>query len=346
MISLKSGWVGRAALAAGVATLAWAWSAPAAPADAPAPLPAKARSKLPEPSAQTRPASQPIPVYIGMQVLRLTNLDITNNLFGLDFWMWFRWADDSVKPYESFELVNGKVDFRHVERVEKVAGMNYACVRVQATMTCFWEVARFPLCRQRLTVEVEDDDLEADQLAFLPDTANCGVDDGFHAAGWQFSGFSADRTDHAYSTNYGDPRYAAGRQTLYSRAIFGLQLQRADVLHSFKIFSGLYLSALVAFTVFFVKPDHRLALTVGAIFAVVASHSVISAYLPDAGTLTLADKLHLATAAVILISLFETAYSLHLFHRNRLGASKRLDRLTFCVAAPLYLAANVWLLAG
>ena len=55
------------------------------------------------------------------------------------------------------ELVNGKIDSRQVERIDKVDGVNYACVRIAATMTCFWEVARFPLCRQRLTVELEDD---------------------------------------------------------------------------------------------------------------------------------------------------------------------------------------------
>jgi hypothetical protein len=304
------------------------------------------RSKIPEPPGQDQTKGEAARVYIGMHVLRLTNLDITNNQFGLDFWVWFRWQDDRLKPYESFELTNGKVDFRHVERVDKVQGVNYACVRLQATMSCFWDVARFPLSRQKLTVEFEDDDLEAGQLVYVPDCANCGVDGNFQVSGWALDGFSCDVLTHDYKTNYGDPRNAARAETFFSRALFTLNLQRANVFHSFKIFSGLYLAALVAFTVFFVKPDHRLGLTVGAVFAVVASHTVISSYLPEAGVLTLADKLHLVTAAVILVSLFETAYSLHLFHLNRKDSSRRLDRATFCITAPLFLAANVWLLVG
>jgi hypothetical protein len=47
---------------------------------------------------------------------------------------------------------------------------------------------------------------------------------------------------------------------------------------------------------------------------------------------------------VILLSLFETAYSLHRFHKGLEDRSKRVDRATFWVAAPLFLAANVWLL--
>ncbi len=305
------------------------------------------RCKLPELVSQSGPASQPAPetVYIGVHVLRLTKLDITNNQYSMDFWIWFRWTDDQIKPYESFELTNGRIDCRQVERIDKIGGVNYACIRVEATLTCFWQVERFPLCSQNLTMEVEDDDLTAEQLVYVIDKNNCGVEPGFRASGWKYNGFTAQAASHVYATNYGDIRNPTGTQSDYSRAVFSYALVRADVFHSFKIFSGLYLSALVAFTVFFVKPDHRLGLIVGAIFAVVASHTVISSYLPEAGVLTLADKLHLVTAGMILLALFETAYSLHLLHHQREKAYRRLDRVTFCITAPLFILANVLLLA-
>ncbi len=331
---------------AGIVLLAPAWAVgqtlPAsAPASAPAPF--SVGGKLPD---VNRPLGQPIRVEIGMHALRLTSLDVPNNQFSLDFWLWFRWKDDARKPYETFELTNGKIDSRQIERIDKVGDVNYACIRVQATMTCFWNVERFPLGRQKLAIEIEDNDLEADQLVYVADRENCGVDGNFRVPGWTYEGISADVLTHDYATNYGDPRHPTGKQTFFSRPVFTLDLRRADVIHSFKIFSGLYLSALVAFTVFFVKPEHRLGLTVGAVFAVVSSHTVISAYLPEIGVLTLADKLHLVTACVILVSLFETAYSLHLWHRKLEHQSKRIDRITFWITAPAFLAANVWLLIG
>ena len=85
-----------------------------------------------------------------MHALRLTALDVPNDQFSLDFWLWFRWKDDARKPYETFELTNGRIDSRQIERVDKVGDVNYACLRVQATFTCFWNVARFPLGRQKL----------------------------------------------------------------------------------------------------------------------------------------------------------------------------------------------------
>lgn len=302
--------------------------------------------KIPDPPGHPRRTGPAASVTVGMHVLRLTGLDITNNQFTLDFYLWFRWADDSLKPYESFELINGKVDSFQIDRVDKVDGVNYACLRVQATLTRFWDVSRFPLGDQELAVEIEDNDLEADQLAFVPDRDNTGMDGDFRVAGWSHDDVRSQVAPHAYTTTYGDPRHVRGNATYFSRAFFSIPLHRADIFHSFKVFLGLYLAALVAFTVFFVKPDHRLPLTVGAVFAVVASHTVIASYLPDAGVLTLTDKLHLVTTGVILVSLFETAYSLHLFHKGQLIRSKRVDRLTFWITAPLFLAANLWLLMG
>ena len=344
MTLFKSKWFLCMAAAIGLAILLATAPVSAGPTTASSRPFAKIRSKIHDLYRQTRPAGQAPRVTIGMHILRMISLDITNNQFELDFWLWFRWTDDSIKPYESFELVNGTINSRQVEGIEKVNGENYACLRIQATLTCFWDVSRFPLGTQRLTVEIEDNDLEADQLIYVPDSKNCGVDDNFRVAGWLLNGFSCDAVTHRYATNYGDPRHPSGEKTFYSRVIFAIQLNRADVFHSFKIFSGLYLSALVAFTVFFVKPDYRLPLIVGAVFAVVASHTVISSYLPEAGVLTLADKLHLVTAGVILIALFEAAYALHLLHKGRETIYKRLDWVTFWITFTLFIAANVWFL--
>jgi hypothetical protein len=301
-------------------------------------------SKLPSLTAQGNSPSGPSKVEVGVHVLRLMDLDITNNAFTLDFWIWFRWTDDKLKPYETFELVNGKIDSRQIDRVDTVNGVHYACLRIQATMSCFWCVDRFPLSRQCLTMEMEDNDIESSDLVYIVDRENCSVEPGLRTNGWVYTGLSASSLIHDYATNYGDPRRAKGQGTHYSRLAFSYEVGRPDIFHSLKIFWGLYLSALVAFTVFFVKPDHRLGLIVGAIFAVVGSHTFASSYLPDAGTLTLADKLHMVAAGMILAALFETAYALHLLHGNREAAYRRLDRITFCITAPLFVLANIWLL--
>jgi hypothetical protein len=301
------------------------------------------RSKISDPMETTRPA-EPAKVTIGIYALRMTGMDITKNQFSLDFYIWFRWADDSLKPYESFELTNGTINFRQLDCVRRIGNENYACVHIQATIVKAWDVRHFPLGGQAVSVNIEDDDLEADQLQYVADSSDSGVDSDFFVAGWKAEGSSSMVTTHTYKTGYGDIRHPKNHGSNFSRFVFSIQLSRIGVFYSFKIFTGLILASLVAFTIFFVRPDHRLSLTVGAIFAVVSSYAVLSAYLPEVGVLTLTDKLHMVTVAVILLSLFETAYSLHLYHHNRQDTAKKLDRLAFWIIAPIFIAANVWIL--
>ena len=338
-------WLAMAAAAACLmAQVAWAQS-PSDSAVVPdaTRAPARIASKVPDPLETTRPA-EPAKVAVGIYAVRMTSLDITQNQFSLDFYVWFRWADDQLKPYETFELVNGRIDSRQLDCLRRIGQVNYACVRVQATLSRAWDVRRFPLGSQTPTVELEDGDLEADQLQYVADSENCGIDEGFHVSGWKVEDCRSQTLTHTYTTNYGDIRHPRDKGARFSRFVFSIHMGRMGVFHAFKVFTGLYLAALVAFTVFFVRPDHRLALTVGAVFAVVASHAVISAYLPEVGVLTLADKLHLVTAGVILLSLFETAYSLHLYNQKREAASRTIDRVAFWVIAPIFLAANIWFL--
>jgi len=301
------------------------------------------RAKVPDPTETTRPAA-PALVHVGLYAVRLSSIDITNNQYSLDFYLWFRWQDESLKPYETFEIVNGKIESRQVDCVRRIGDEFYACVRVTATVTKAWDVRRFPLGGQTCSLQVEDSDLEADQMRYVADAGASRVDPDLTVSGWKIDASRAEAVTHVYETSFGDVRRPPGKTAEFSRFIFTAEMSRRGIFYSLKIFVGLYMAALVAFTAFFVKPEHRLAVNIGAVFAVVASHTVISAYLPDAGVLTLADKLHLATAAVILVALFETSWQLYLQHRHRMEASRLADRLTFWITAPAYLVVNVFLL--
>ncbi len=303
--------------------------------------PTYVRAKVPDPKEIIPTA--PRQVHVGIYLVRMTSVDITRNMYSVDFYVWFRWKGDDLKPYETFELVNGTIDSRQLDCIRQMGECKYACVRVSATLSETWDVRRFPLGKQSPSITIEDDDKDITGLVYVPDTENSAVDDGLQISGWKVESCRCGVTGHTYKTTYGYPRSAGATAATFSRFIFTLQIQRNGLFHSLKIFSGLYMAVLVAFTAFFVKPEHRLGVNIGSVFAVVASHTVISSYLPEVGTLTLCDKLHLVTVAVILISLFETAYSLHLYHVKHLEASRRIDRITFWIVAPIYLIANIWL---
>jgi hypothetical protein len=122
---------------------------------------------------------------------------------------------------------------------------------------------------------------------------------------------------------------------------------RPGIGYFFKLFFGVFIAAVIAFLVFFIKPtdlDPRFGLGVGAIFAAVASEYVITSALPDTNVLTLADKLHILAFAFIFLSIAQSILSLRMFTTGREKASQTLDRLSFPVFFILYSALSLLLI--
>ena len=291
--------------------------------------------------------AEPVPVYVGVYVNQIYDVSLKDNKFSADFWIWFRWQGEDINPLESFEVVNGRVDSKEGEYEDVVKGFKYAACRVNATITKFWDVSEFPLDNHVLTLELEDNENEEFKMKYIPDQENCGVNPKVEVPGWRFQKAWSEVVAHGYQTNYGDISLPTNNESVYSRFIYSLEVVRPGIGYFFKLFFGVFIAAVIAFLVFFIKPtdlDPRFGLGVGAIFAAVASEYVITSALPDTNVLTLADKLHILAFAFIFLSIAQSILSLRMFTTGREKASQTLDRLSFPVFFILYSALSLILI--
>ena len=100
-----------------------------------------------------------------------------------------------------------------------------------------------------------------------------------------------------------------------------------------KLLSTLVLATAVAFVSFMVKPsdlDARFGMGVGALFAVAASAFIVSASVPDAGSMTVADQLHMVALGFIFLVLLISAFCLRLEVGGREELAFRIDH--WCLA--------------
>lgn len=288
-----------------------------------------------------------VTVHVGVYVNQIYDISLKDNKFCADFWVWFRWQGEDVNPLESFEVVNGRVDSKEGEYRDVVKGFNYAAVRVNATITKFWDITEFPLDNHVLTLELEDNENEEYKLKYIPDHENCGVNPKVEVPGWNFQKAWCEVAAHGYTTNYGDISLPTNNESVYSRFIYSLAVVRPGIGYFFKLFFGVFIAAVIAFLVFFIKPtdlDPRFGLGVGAIFAAVASEYVIASSLPDSNILTLADKLHILAFAFIFLSIAQSILSLRLFTAGREKASQALDKWSFPAFFILYSAISLWMI--
>jgi hypothetical protein len=295
--------------------------------------------------ALTGPAkATPLHVVTGVYVNQIYNVSLKDNRFTADFYIWFRYEGDDIKPIETMEVINGKIDSKSGLVTKKINGVTYSLCRVVATINKFWDVSRYPLDKHTIEIEIEDSANDADVMVLTPDNENVGMSPDVQVRGWKVAGSKSFNLSEDYTSNFGDTSLPVNNRSTYSRYVYAIDVERIGYGQFFKLFVLMFVATFVAFLAFLVTPTSgpRFGLGTGALFAAAANSFVVGSSLPETNGVTMADLLQLATIGLIFVSLFISTMSLRLFTSQREGASHKLDKISLLVFPILYILFVVW----
>jgi hypothetical protein len=308
-----------------------------------------AQAPAAEPSAAAPAAGAPVDVVVGIWVNQIHEVSLKENYFVADFYVWFRWKGDALKPQNSFALVDGRIESKTEAITRKLPnGENYAYVRVVARMTKFWNVENFPLDNHQLALIVEEEDSENDKLRYQIDAVNSGTEPRITVPGWTLAEKETVAGLGTYRSNFGDVSLPTGDESSYARATLSMTFNREGTNYFAKLFFGLWVAVAISFLAFFIKPtdvDPRFGLGVGAIFAAIASEYIVTSSLPDTNIITLADWLHLVAFGFIFVSIAQSTWSLWLMQNGHEAKSKKLDKIFVVLLPTAYAVTNILLIA-
>jgi len=307
---------------------------------------ALARPACAQDAAAAATAAPPVKVVVGAYVNRVTQMSLRENHFDVDFYVWFRWTggDKDFDPLKTFDVGNGTITQRTGEVREEHKDFHYASCRIDAEITQFFDVSRFPFDDHVLRIEIEDTQSEAEFVEYVADAENSSVSPQAQVPGWTIVAPSAEVVPHRYATNYGNIDLATGNASVYSEYALSIPLRRSGVGYFAKLFFGLFIAVGIALLALRIKPtdlDPRFGLPVGSIFAAVGSLYVVTSQLPDTNVITLSDRLHILGFAVIFVTLVESTVSLHRWGSGDEDGSRRLDRLTFRALTAFFVGGTV-----
>jgi hypothetical protein len=229
---------------------------------------------------------------------------------------------------------------------KKIGDENYFSMRITAKAFQIFDLRKFPLDKQNLTVIFEDSEEDISALQFVSDEKNTKVADAAELPGWKIGKATINISSHGYDTNYGDLSLGQNNSK-FSRAAISIPIDREGVGYFFKLFGTVFLSAFVTFLSFFIRPnnlDPRFGLGVGGIFAVVASNFVLSSMLPDTNQVTMGEALLLLTIISIFIALTESVISLRLWESGKEAKAIKLDAMAGWIMPVFYLTTCILIL--
>ena len=283
-------------------------------------------------------AAQPQRVWMGMYVVDLNGFDLKTGTYNADFYLWVRWSGPRDPTH--FEVMNGAGTCELGMRRE-TARERYAVFRCQHRFHRGFDLTHYPLDRHELTVEVEDKELTAGELVYLPDRAQTALDPAVTLPGWRIETPRLRVRTHAY-TGLGDPAFPAGARAPYSRLVLAVPVHHEGASIYVKSFLVLFLSVGVGLVGSALSCRHveaRLGIGMASIFGVVSSYVVVSQSLPETAQFTLADRLHLVGMGSVFLSILVSVIVFRLCGRVGDERAERIDRMLGIVTATCFVAA-------
>lgn len=290
--------------------------------------------------------AQPQRVWMGMYVVDVTELDLKTGTYTADFYLWVRW--DGPRDPTGFEIMNGSGDPCAPSESRRFGSVRYAVYRCQYTFHQNFDLRQYPLDRQELTIEIEDQALTRAELVYVPDREHTGLDAKVSLPGWKTGTLRLREVTHTY-TSLGNPSLLDSPGAQYSRLVLTIPLEREGVGIYFKNFLVMFLSVGVGLIGALLRCEHidaRLGLGLASIFGVVSSYMVVAQVLPETAQFTMADKLHLVGIVCVFVSILSTVVAYNLTDSAGEEGATRLDRRLALATAVGFVAAAIAISVG
>jgi len=256
------------------------------------------------PAAHATPGANT--VLVGVYVLNVGEIDLRSGSYTIDFYLSMRCATVGCN-FGSFEFMNGRASSISLEEnttTEKLW-------RIQASLYENMDLHQYPFDSHALLIQIEDQSLTKQSLAYQPDPSNSGVDPSVVVVGWSVTGWSQSVVDHHYQV-YNET---------YSRYIFSLNLNREPT-SAVEIFIPVLLLTFIALMATLMYGDvssvfeNRILLSASLLIAAVLFQFSLDSNLPPLGYLTFADWFMIATYLVMVAGLVSGILVLNYHHRR------------------------------
>lgn len=249
--------------------------------------------------------AEPQPVYTGIYLMNLYDLDIDAYSFYADFYLWFRWRGE--RDPMRIEFVNAvekwgftREDFHEEPRV-LADGSYYNGMRIEGRFFHSFQLSDFPLDRHRLDVRIENIEFPLDSLVYLPDSQSQLIRPDLNIPGWRLQDAAMVSSTNRYGTDFGERGVEASN---FSNMTFQLTVKRPLSYFLLKLLLPLLIVLLAGLGALFIHPSYleaRISLPVGALLSCVFLQQAYNSALPDVGDMVLMDRIYLV--AYLLIAL-------------------------------------------
>ncbi|MCX8193750.1 MAG: hypothetical protein N3G19_00055 [Candidatus Pacearchaeota archaeon] len=258
--------------------------------------------------------AKPEKVETSLYILNLGKFDIATGSFTADFYLGFKC--ESYCDID-FEFMNGRA-----ASMEKLVDLpNEKFYRIQANLVSPIDLKKFPFDKQKLQIIIEDKKKTVEELVYVPNLKESGIDKSITFIGWNLEDWQVDVKEHYYEVY----------DETYSQYIFTIPISRILINAIFKTFLPIVFIVLIMLSSFVLDPDKittRLGMVGSALVASVMFHVSLINQIPPVGYLTFIDKFMVLTYFIMLLSFLLNVVLLEMHERKNEKVIKKIHKYT------------------
>ena len=287
------------------------------------------------------PAATATQVAVGLYGVNAYEIDTAANTFYFKGYLWLRWKGD-IDPVSTLEFANsveewGLMVTNLTERpVDLPNGEHLQQMRVQGRFFEPFNLANYPLDRQKLQITLEDTVNDNTKIVYVPDTAATTYDSKFQVPGWTVDGIQSETVNHNYVSNLGD---TSATSNDFSAMTFSIEIQRAQNLFWWKLLLPLVLVLITNWLALLLSPRYvevRTAMPATALLTTVFLQQSSLDAIPQVSSLVLMDLIYVVAYATIVLTFGQIIWDNHKLKDDDANAQTkvvRIDRISLVVQA-------------
>jgi len=271
-------------------------------------------------------------VYTGIDINSVSNLNIKNNSYTLDFYLWFRYRDKDVDFNDTLEFSNSVEPIKLGKPLDKSVsdnGIGYRVYRIKADFKSNFLFNDYPFDLQSLMIKFRHPTATRERLIFVPDVLGMRYSGGdallaklerarvFETiTDWRLKSALFFQDIEQNESTLGNPHFFdldTGIQ--YSRFNMKLVIQRDVLSFGIKNLFPLFVILILSYFAFFLPLEYltvRVAVGINAMMTIAFFHLKLSGELPGIGYLVALDYAFYAIYMIIILNLLTTLLMLYL----------------------------------
>lgn len=271
-------------------------------------------------------------VYTGVYVDNVKSLSLKDDTWTVDFYIWFNW-NGHYNP-GNFQIIDASnVNIVQLKNSTE-DNQNYSLYKVTATISKTFDMFRFPVDQQFLTIDIQDSEQGRQNLVYIPDNADSIVGPEVIIPGYTIDGVNTTEKPYLYNSTMGDSTLN-NNTTIFSQLRSGILVSREDLTLLFLTLIGIFMAVFVALMSLLLSVTDnrsRISMETASMFVGVTSLILVTSLSP-VGVITVGHLITIVGLLIISLCILETVIAINYHKNGKEKLTRRLDLRTMPILA-------------